>query len=911
MRSITQRCFTCCGIGLGAAFFLGQAVALAIEANQLTCEYAVDPLGVDAVNPLLCWQLTSKSRGALQTAWQVVAATDEELLDAGTPDLWDSGKQSSSQQCHVRYEGEPLQSSEQVFWRVRVWDRSDSPSPWSETGTWTMGVLDEDNWRGAWIVAPWESEALLMRQMIICRPELQRAIVHVCGLGHYELFVNGEKSGDALLAPGWTKYDRTCLYETHDITHLIKQGENAVGLALGDGMHHVERRNRFSKFQGTFGPLRAIAHIELRYADGSRDFFGTDEEWRVSRGPVTYNDVYGGEDYDARKEEQVWHRPEFDASHWEHAVRLVRPSGRLRGQSYSALPIRAMESIQPVGSTSMREAVSVFDLGQNAAYMPRIKVTGPAGSTIRLTHAEVVDDEGRINRDTCGGNRGPAYWQYTKATDEPESWFPQFFYAGCRFLEVEAIPAEPGGDLPSLASLEGVVVHADARPVGQFECSSDLFNRIHSLVRWAQRSNMVSVLTDCPHREKLGWLEQYHLNGPAIRYEFDVSRIFIKSLQDMADSQADDGLVPNIAPEYTKFPGTFRAAAEWGAAAIMVPWQHYLFTGDTTLLSRYYDMMQRYMDYLGARAEGQILVEGLGDWYDLGPASRPGAAQLTPPVYTATAFYYQNAATMSKIAELLDKPEDAERFGKLAADIRVAWQAEFRNNDGTYGTNSQCASGMALAMHLAHLEDRPTVLESLVRDIRQQGNATTAGDVGWGFVLESLTASGRTDVLHDCLTNASKPGYAFILDLGETSMTEAWDANHFSSHNHFMLGQIMEWFYKHLVGIAPDPAAPGFANTIIKPHLVPGIEWAEATYQSIRGPIHVRWEQVATGLALHVSIPANCTATVHVPAEAVEDILEAGELATSRPGTSHLRSAAGRVVLQIEAGEYRFAVGDK
>ncbi len=640
--------------------------------SALHCEDTVNPLGVDDRQPRLSWQVESPVRGARQTAYRILIASSPERLDADRGNLWDSGRVQSDQTLHVPYAGSALQSSQQVFWKLRVWDQEGQASSWSAASTWTMGLLDDDDWRGVWIVAPWQSEALLLRKEFPVKSGLQRAVAHVCGLGHFVMTINGQKSGDHLLAPGWTKYNRTCLYETHDITRLVDQGTNVVGLMLGDGMYHVERRQRFSKFQGTHGPLRAIVHIQLKYEDGSVEFVGTDETWKVHAGPVIYNDVYGGEDYDARLAQSGWQQAGFDDKAWANAVQLVRPKGRLRGLSVSAPPLAAIESISPVATRVISPTLDVIDLGQNASYMPRFTVSGPRGSTVRLTHAEVVREDGTINRSTCGGNRGPAWWQYTKATDEPETWFPQFFYAGCRYLQVDKLPAEPEGEIPQVDRLEGIVVHSRATPIGQFECSNELLNRIRTLVRWAQRSNMVSVLTDCPHREKLGWLEQYHLNGPSIRFEFDVARIFRKGLRDMADSQLPSGLVPNIAPEYVEFPGAFRAAAEWGSAVIIVPWQQYQFTADKKILGEYYGTMQKYMDYLATKASDLIVDEGLGDWYDLGPADRPGAAQLTPPEVTATAFYFYDAHLMSRIAELLGHGDDARAYAELAENIRRA-----------------------------------------------------------------------------------------------------------------------------------------------------------------------------------------------------------------------------------------------
>jgi hypothetical protein len=874
---------------------------------QLRCEYAVDPLGVDVAQPRLYWTVTSELRGDLQSAYQILVASSADLLAQDQGDLWDSGQVESDETAHVAYGGKPLKTSQQVFWKVRVWDKDGKPSAWSKPATWTMGVMGDRDWRAKWIVAPWESEALLLRREFDVKPGLRRAVVHVCGLGQFEMTVNGSKVGENLLSPGWTKYNRTCLYETHDITPLVHEGANAVGLALGDGMYHTERRNRFSKFQGSFGPLRAYGQIELQYEDGSRDLVGTDETWKVSPGSVTYNDIYGGEDYDARREALGWDRPGFVETGWEHAVELVRPSGRLRGLTSSAPPLGAIETIRPVAINQISETMDVIDLGQNASYMPRIRVSGPAGSSVRLTHAEVVLPDGTINRSTCGGSRGPAFWRYTKATDQEETWFPQFFYAGCRYLQADKIPAEESGELPRIEEIEGVVVHSTAEPVGEFECSNKLLNRIRTLVRWAQRSNMVSVLTDCPHREKLGWLEQYHLNGPSIRYEFDVNRIFTKGMRDMADSQLDNGLVPNIAPEYTVFPGTFRAAAEWGCAFIFVPWQQYQYTGDTALMRDYYDDMQQYMEYLATRATDHIIDEGLGDWYDLGPADRPGFAQLTQPPITATAFYYYDAHLMSQIAGILGKQDDAERYAQLAQDIRQAWLREFRHADtGTYATNSQCSNAIALVMGLAEPEDRESAMAALVKDVRDRGNAMTAGDVGFRYLLLALAQGGQSDVIYDMINQDERPGYGYQLKKGATSLTEAWDANHHASHNHFMLGHIIEWFYESLVGIESDPAGPGFKKIIIKPTPVGDLEWAEATYQSIRGPISVRWERDGDKFQLRATIPANTTATVYVPAAPGSDVSEGGKGAADSPGVRFVGREADRTVYSIESGSYTF-----
>jgi hypothetical protein len=353
------------------------------------------------------------------------------------------------------------------------------------------------------------------------------------------------------------------------------------------------------------------------------------------------------------------------------------------------------------------------------------------------------------------------------------------------------------------------------------------------------------------------------------------------------------------------FDGTFRAAAEWGAAFLLVPWQQYEFTGDASLLAEYYPQMQTYMEYLASRADGHIVSEGLGDWYDQGP-SRPGVSQFTPPPITATAFYFQDAKVMARIAELVGKPDDAKRFAALAGDIRTAWLAKFRNSGGTYATNSQCANALALVMELASPEDRDAALAAIVDDVRRRGNAVTAGDVGFRYLLLALAEGGRSDVIYDLINQDEKPGYGYQLKQGATSLTEAWDANHNSSHNHFMLGQIVEWFYKSLVGIDGDERGPGFKRIVIKPTPVGDVTWARARYKSIRGDIACSWRRDGDEFALDVVIPANATATVYLPAQSVDGVIESGKPVLDAKDVRFVRADPNRVIYEIGSGEYRF-----
>ncbi len=907
------------------------AIGLALSANakltpvDLRCDYAVNPLGVDSPSPRLFWKLVDGQRGARQTAYEILAASSEKNLAHQNGDVWDSGKVDSDATIQITFPGEKLKSSEQIFWKVRVWDEHGKISGWSRPATWTMGLLDESpsspstnaivggNWKAVWIgAADTNIPSLLFRREFAVNAGLKRALIHICGLGQYELTLNGKKVGDDFLSPGWTKYDQTCLYDTRDITADLKKGKNAVGLELGNGMYQVLGGGRFTKFKGSFGPQKAIAQIRLEYQNGMVEFISTDGSWHTAPGPITFNSIYGGEDFDARRVPAGWNKIYFDDATWAPAQVVSGPGGELRGLSCAAPPLKYFETHQVVSSRMLPTGDIVFDLGQNAAHVPKISVSGPAGSKVKLMPSELLDADGAANQGSMGaGHRGAIWCEFTKATDGVETWSPKFFYVGCRYFQVHFTAATNHDVLPQIKSIAGIVVQSASEPVGEFECSNDLFNRIRQLVRWAQRSNMVSLLTDCPHREKLGWLEEDHLNGPALRYEFALDQLFTKTLNDIANSQLATGLVPTTAPEYTIFRSKtdtnhlrndFGDSPEWAATFILVPWQQYEFSGDLELFRRHYDGMKNYVAYLGRRADGGIVNYGLGDWYDVGP-KKPGVSQLTPVALTATAFYFQDAEIMARVAALLGRSDDAKQFSELAEKIRAAFNEKFFNaTNGTYATDSQCANSIPLVMGLCEATNRAAVLDAIVRDVRSRGNALTAGDVGYRYLLRALADGGRSDVIFDINNQTNKPGYGMQLAKGKTSLTEAWDGG--SSQNHFMLGQIQEWFYHDLAGIRSD--GDGFKHITIAPQPVGDVTWAKASYNSIRGNIVSEWKRDGDQFTLKVTIPANATATVYVPARSAGDVTESGQPARQSEGVKFLREENGRAIFGIASGEYEF-----
>ena len=920
----------------------------AADVTNLRCEYRVNPLGIDVEKPRLSWIIgdggqKTEGRGQRQTAYQILAASSEALLAKDKGDLWDSGKVASYQSVLVEYAGpstslragKPLVSCQQCFWKVKVWtarlETGNSKlgktecSGWSKPAVWTMGLLTPESWNARWIGAvtkvnltdgprfsdqpgaQTQSEAadlkpsatIQLRREFALEKKIKRAVVYVCGLGHYELRLNGQKVGDHVLDPGWTNYRKTCLYTAYDVTAQLAPGRNAIGVMLGNGMYNVPG-GRYVKFTGTFGPPKVILQLHVDYDDGTSPVVVSDESWTWAPSPVVFSCIYGGEDYDARLEQPGWDKAGFNALAFHPVCVVDGPGGRLSAQG--APPVKVMKAFKAVKVTEPKPGVAVYDFGQNCASMPKLTVKGPAGASVRLTPGELLHNNGLVSQGSCGG---PAYYTYTLKGAGIETWTPRFFYYGSRYLQVETFGHDAGA-APQIVELTSQFVHSSAATVGSFSCANPLVNRIHALIDAAIESNLQSVLTDCPHREKLGWLECAHLLAGCLMYNYDVPTFYAKIVRDMGEAQLANGMVPDIAPEYTVFGGGFRDSPEWGSAYVITPWQVYQMYGDRTLLARHYDGMKRYVEYLKSTTKDGILTHGLGDWCDIGPGG-PGQSKLTSNGLTATAIYYQDLMILKKTAVLLGKTDEGNQFEEQARAVKEAFNRAFFHADkNQYDRNSQTANAMPLVLGLVPEDRRAAVLDGLVAQIRDGGNRVTSGDVGFNYLMRALSDAGQGNVLYDMLVRDDGPGYAYQLQKGATSLIETWDASPAQSQNHCMLGHIEEWFYRGLGGISSDPSGPGFKRIVIKPQIVGDLSGASVTYDSLYGCIISNWQREGDKLTMDVAIPVNTTATVYVPAKDAAGVTESGKPAAKAEGVKFLRMENGAAVYGIGSGTYRF-----
>jgi hypothetical protein len=837
-----------------AALACAAAGGAVLPPYELECEARRNPVGIDAAQPRLSWKLRSEA----QAAYQIQAGTSPDASG-----IWDSGRIPSPETSWIAYSGPNLESFRRYWWRVRVWNAAGEPSPWSDAAEWTQVPASASGWKGGWIAHPDHSLRsgplpIFRKELVVDKP-LRRAIALVAGAGFHELRINGQKVGDHVLAPAWSNFRSTVYYESFDVTALLTDGANAIGVLLGNGFYNVAG-GRYTKFTGSFGQPRVRVHLHLEYQDGTLADIATDGTWRVTDGPITFSCIYGGEDYDARREPAGWDRPGFDDSVWRRASGMEAPGGELRAQS--SPPIRVQQTFRPVKVSQPKPGVVVYDLGQNFAGWPRITASGAAGTEIRMTPGELLDPAGLVSQRSSGG---PVSFNYTLRGAGEETWSPRFSYYGFRYVQVEGAAA--------LRSLEGEFIHLDARRTGEFSCSNDRLNKIHALIDAAVRSNLQHSLTDCPHREKLGWLEQFHLMGPALLYDWDLRTYLPKIVRDMREAQTIDGLVPDIAPEYVVFGGGFRDSPEWGSTAFQLPWLAWQIYGDRTTLAEGYRTMKAYDHYLNGKLQDGLLSYGLGDWYDIGPRP-PGNSQLTPQGVTASALYWSDLKVMESAARVLGYPTGAHDAADAADRLAAAFQKAYWK-DASYATGSQTSLAMPLALGLAPAGARQGLAEKLVADIRAHGNHTTAGDIGYCYVLRALMEASRGDVVYDMAVEETAPSYAGQIARGATSLTEAWDANPNSSQNHLMLGHIEEWFYAGLAGIRPQD--PGLRHIEIRPQPVGDLTWVKARWETFRGPVAVEWKRDGRNFHLQVSLPPGMTAGVVLPGAAAPPKIASGE----------------------------------
>ena len=913
----------CGGIAYGATSANGPAHLLA--PTELRCEKQSEPLAVADAHPEFTWQLRASQtdlHSVSQSAYEIQVVLQDPAHSSGVgfdEAIWDSGKVQSGAMFGVQYGGPELKPGQEYAWRVRSWDEKDAASAWSEAAHWTQAPA----WHAQWIGAPKDDPTgplPILRKGFALDRLVAQALLYVSGMGQYEARINGKKVGNDAVTPGWTDYRRTIDYDAYDVTDLVRKGENTIGVMLGNGMYRVLKTDgRYTKFVGDYGPLKCIVQLHIEYAGGGTRDVVSDGTWKTTAGPITFSSTYGGEDFDARREPQGWDGAGFDDSQWEAAKVVDGPGGTLTPEI--APPLRVMHTYTVKQLSKPKPGVLVYDLGQNFAGWPAIAVKGPAGATVKLTCGELLNADGTVSQRSSGQ---PQWFSYTLRGSGEETWHPRFSYYGFRYVQVEGASVAGAQGKAEIVSLRGDAVHSSSKTAGEFATSDQLLDRIHTLILRAIENNSVSLFTDCPHREKLGWLEETHLLASAILYDYDDARLYAATARNVSDAQQAGGpdqgnipstappfklgRVPEIAPQYVLFQpkwGIFDDSPEWGSAAVLVPWYVYQRDGDRNALDANYDVMRAYTEYLATRAKDGIIAYGLGDWYDIGPGE-PGVSKLTTSGVTATAIFYQDLRVLEQTARLLGKDSDAAAFGKQADAERAEFNARFFDAaKHRYDKGSQTAQAMPLVVGLVPENDRAAVLDALVTDIRAHNNHVTAGDIGYHYVVDALLDGGRSDVLLDMLERTDSPSYGYQLSKGATALTEAWDANPRSSQDHFMLGHAEEWFYRGLGGIDIDFARPAERRVILRPYVPASLQRVSTSYDSVLGKIESDWERGAAETTYSVVIPANAKADVELETASPDGATVNGTPVEKAAGVDSSHNGRGRIEIVLGSGHYK------
>ena len=876
-----------------------------VTPSRLKSEYMVSPLGLDMTQPRFSWVLESSRRGQLQSAYQILVAADLQHLVAEDGDCWDSGKVISDRSTNVQYEGRQLTSGETCYWKVRSWDIDDIEGPWSQPARFEMGLLTPQDWTGGWIAAHDAeiSAPLLRREFNIESHEIVRARAYVCGLGYYELYANGERVGENVLDPATTYYDNDqpfelksrVLYVTHDITDHLRSGANTVGLMLGHGWYSKEADIPVSPWhRDEYGdrPV-ALAQIEVELADGSSLSIGTDTGWKTSPGPITYNDYNHGETYDARLEQEGWCEPGFDDKPWSPALAVAGPRGVLTSQKLP--PIRVVETIRAVDSWSLGEDVQVFDFGRSFSGWVKLRVTGDRGTIVRLRHTQSVFDDGSLDQRSNRSMRHPARQSDTyilRGSASEEVWEPRFTLHGFRYVEIAGLP-----DTATLDTVDGRFVRSALEECGQFRCSNALFNQIESNVRRTFSCSLQGIPQDAIDRsERVGWLGDPGFVAEDYMYTLDGASFWTKWLDDIADSQKEDGFVPVISPIHWRDPhdSYWESFVEWQSSYALFAWYVYWYYDDERILEVHYEGLAKLEQFLSGLAKGGLLTVGAGDHMEpQADGTSSGEPVHTPADITSNAYYYIDVWILAEAARILGRTEDADRYAGLAGEIKDAFNEKYLDaSTNQYGPGTQCANAVALHLDLVP-EDRATaVLENLISEIRDNcgGNLST-GIIGTNCVVQALSMYERADVMFDVATKTTYPSWGHQVLAGATTIWETWEGDPHYSLNMKMFGSVQKFFYRDIAGIRP--ASPGYGRTTVKPRVVGDLEWAEASVETVRGRVAVEWRATNGSFSMNVTVPCNCRAEVSVPKLGLEDVaVEAGGITVWNEGSFVASSAA-------------------
>jgi len=858
--------------------------------EKLVCNYEENPIGIDDPNPQLSWTIQSENNRQSQTAYQILVASTPFLLDKDEGDIWDSDRVFSDHSIQITYEGSSLNSSRKYYWKVRIWDQSGIPSQYSQMAFWEMGLIDSTSWEADWISAPrlfdWskrdqqrkriakdapperEEASPIFRKEFALPRKVKSARAYISGLGYYELRINGEKVGSKILDPAFTAYDKTVLYSTYDITEYLADSLNTVGVMLGNGWYNMFSRGvwSFDKSPWRNDPVFRI-QIRVVHDNGTISDIYSDDSWRSSPGPVTFNSIRQGEEYDARLEQAGWDSPGFFDKHWYPVRKVVGPEGKMTAQVLP--PIKITQKLDPVNIYATNKNTWVADFGQNIAGFIELIADLPADTKITFKYGEKLLPDGTVDQSNIDPLVADEPFQtdiYISKGMGTSHWHPRFTYHGFQYVEISGFPNEP-----EMNQLKANVVSTSLAKKGNFSSSNELLNKIQRNAEWSLLGNYHGYPTDCPHREKNGWTGDAQLASDMALYNYNIELAYDKWVRDIVDSQLPSGMISAIVPTggWGYYWGNGPA---WDYALIIIPWKTYIYSGDIQMLKKYYPAMKKYMDFLSGTTDNYIIRWGLGDWVPVNTR--------TPADIITTAYYYHDAIIMSKIAAILGNGIEENQYSSLAENIRKAFQAQYMDQEEiTVGNGSQAALSSPLFFDMLDDETTQKIVDLLAENIHKNELNLDFGALGSKLVPNALSENGHIETAYKMINTTSFPGWGNWVSQGATTLWEDWKGE--GSLNHIFFGDVSAWFYKYLGGIKPDTEQPGFKHFFLQPYFASDLNWVKSDINTLYGQIKSNWEKSASSVSMNIKIPVNTNATVILPGEIIPSILENGKSYTS------------------------------
>lgn len=897
-----------------------KAVQETIVIRALKVETITNPLGIDVVQPHLSWELSSDRRGVEQTAYQILVASSMDKLNNNEGDLWNSGKVESNQSINVLYSGKRLESRMKCYWKVKVWSNH-GESNWSAPAFWAMGFLNYKDWSGRWIgldrAFPWDDESMhsrlsarYFRKEFKVEKEIKNATVYIMGLGLYELYINGKKVGDQVLAPTPTDYFKNVKYNVFDVTEYLRPGENAIGTVLGNGRYYTMRQNYKPYKIKDFGYPKMLLQLEIVFNDGTRQIIKTDDSWKVTAdGPIRSNNEYDGEEYDARKEMPGWNNVGFNDEKWLRGEYVQEPGGEYEAQMNENMKV--MKTLKPISIREVKKGIWVLDMGQNMVGWVKMRVRGARGDKVILRFAEILQEDGNIF--TRNLRDALATDIYILKGGGLEEWEPSFTYHGFRYVEVTGYPGTP-----TVNDFEGRVVYDNIKTVGTFETSNQIINQIFQNAWWGIAGNYKGMPVDCPQRnERQPWLGDRPASAYGESFLFDNRRLYEKWLDDIQKSQKADGAIPDVAPAFWFY---YSDNMTWPGTYLEIANMLYRQYGNKRVLEKHYPSMKKWLQYMRNRYmnEDYILTkDSYGDWCAPPPTLEEGRGMSAnvkrPSMLISTAYYYRYMNMMQEFARLTGHEADIPEYCDLAEKVKKAFNNTFFNVDSSYyGGASLTDNILALSFGLVP-DEHVDIVFSNVQDIieKRDNGHLSSGVVGVQWLMRTLSDYGRPDLAYRLAANTTYPSWGYMIENGATTIWELWNGNiaapNMNSYNHVMLlGDLLIWYYENLAGIRSSLDQPGFKQIVMKPEFPNDLEYVKAGYHSAHGLIRSEWKKSADKLEWQISIPGNTRALVYLPANSKSSVTEGGNPISSVKEIKLLRMDQDRAVIEIGSGDYVF-----